>query len=431
MQTVKNFFFSCTLGLFALFLALGNFFRLIENSLFPDSLVLSEGLLYLCVVMSAFFLRPGLNRACALIVCIGGIVTSFFYGLYLHGSDLQAGLYAVRLTAIITTIFVLTEITFEKYRGSIEAFFSYLCKAYTVSLVLGFGLYFFFPDSEKLWLLLGDHHVGFQGDPHIGRFVSVYFDPNYYCVIAGLIFFLSYYLYAISKKKRYAIFSFCILLSGLLSWSRSGLALFFALIAYRIFIFLQHGKIRQKTLWLICVCFAFTCLYLAIYREEVGTFLERIFYVFEDDSALCRLRTFEFGLELLAERPWFGFGINFLYRYTIEGIGLTSLDSSLLSLLIQLGIIPFLCLFVYAGYKSLYLVQVERIWKIRETKVPYFFSWLLWYGIGVVFFAAQFNNLLFYPFWVIPFGVILLFLIKKTKREPADFLTKKTADPLN
>ena len=412
MTTIRSISFSCTLGLFALFLSVGNLFRLVESSLFSDSLMISEAVLYISAFISAFFIRSYTKWLFGISPWIVAIFCSFLYGWYLQGMDIHASLYALRLVALFCTMSVLAEICFERYRGSIQAFFAYLCKAYGVSLVLGFILYFFFPDSEKLWLFLGQYHVGFQGDPHIGRFVSVYFDPNYYSCIAGLVFLLASYLYEKTGKKRYQLLSYLFLLSGLLTWSRSGLALLLALLAFKGWALLQRGKMTQKGIFLLGFFSLFFLFFIGIYFEEMKILWERTLYFFEDESALCRLRTFQFGLDLLAEYPLFGVGINFLYRYAIEGIGLNSIDSSLLSLLIQIGVIPFLLLSMYGGYKALFLPKASRLWRKKEEKTPYFFSWFLFYGLGVVVFSSQFNNLLFYPFWILPFGVIAIFLMK-------------------
>lgn len=417
MRTLRTIFFSCTIGLFALFISLGNLFRLVESSLFSDSLMISEAMLYISAFASAFFLRSYTKWLFVMSPYVLVIVCSFLYGSFLHGWDIHASLYAFRLVALISTMSILAEIFFERYRGSIQPFFSYLCKSYGFALFLGFILYFFFPDSEKLWIWLGQYHVGFQGDPHIGRFVSVYFDPNYYSCIAGLSFLLSSYVYETTKKRRYQWLSFLFLLSGLLTWSRSGLALLVAIIAFKGWVFFKNGRVTEKGIFLAAFFFFAICLYMGIYFEEVKIFWERTFHFFEDESALCRLRTFQFGLDLLAQYPLFGVGINFLYRHAIEGIGLNSVDASLLSLIIQIGVIPFLILGMYTIYKSFSLKNILCRWRKKEGKAPSFFSWFIFYGLGVTFFSSQFNNLLFYPFWLLPFGVIAIFLVKYAQVE--------------
>ncbi|MBS0628396.1 MAG: O-antigen ligase family protein [Verrucomicrobia bacterium] len=247
--------------------------------------------------------------------------------------------------------------------------------------------------------------------------MSVYFDPNYYSCIAGLAFLLSSYLYEVTLKRRYQLISFLFLLSVLLTWSRSGLALLALLLGFKGFVFLNKRKITRKGIVLTGFFLFFVTFYIGIYWEEMAIFLERTFHFFEDESALCRLRTFQFGLDLLAKYPLFGVGINFLYRYAVEEIGLNSVDSSLLSLLVQIGIIPFLILILYSGYKIFALKKALFSFRKIELKMPYFLSWFFFYGLGVVFFASQFNNLLFYPFWILPFGVIGGFLIKYTNQK--------------
>jgi hypothetical protein len=415
----RQLFLGSSLISFALFLSVGNLLRLVSSSLFSDSLSFSEGLFYLCSFSSAFFLSAFHKLFRYFIYFFAGFGLSFLYGVYLHGWDLHAGLYALRFTLLFCSCFIMAELCFEFFAGSLHTFFIFLYRIYAASLILGFILYVFFPASEELWRVLDEYHVGFQGDPHIGRFVSVYFDPNYYCSIAPIGFLVSYYLYESTRKKRYGFFALLSFLSALLSWSRSGLFVFGALFLYRVCYSLFSWRpqvFRKNSLSFLCGALLFCSIGFYLYAEELMVFWDRTLHFFEEESALCRLRTFQFGLELLAQYPLWGMGTNFLYSHTIEGIGLNSLDSSLLALLVQIGVVPFLMLALCALYKIPHLHMVDSMWREKEKKMPYFFSWFALYGVLILLFASQFNNLLFYPFWVLPYSVTFLFLLKAAKK---------------
>ncbi len=178
-----------------------------------------------------------------------------------------------------------------------------------------------------------------------------------------------------------------------------------ALILYRVLPFFLEGHFRKKD----AVLFSLTlplCFFGAwLYSEELGVFIHRTLHFFEEPSALCRLETFRLGVDLLAKFPFFGVGIGFLYQYTEGQVSLSSLDSSLLSLLVQIGIIPFLFLVIYGLYKSFTLLK-------RRDLPSSFFSWFIFYLTCVGLFASQFNNILFYPFWLLPLLTTCIFIVR-------------------
>jgi hypothetical protein len=406
----KGFYF-LMMSSFFLFISMGNLFRLFESTLFSGNLLLSEGALYVLSLVFLFFMKV----SCKALLHLGGIsfciLLSYLYGGTFQGLDPHAALYALRLILLAITVYSFSSFFLIKFKGQMLPFFSFILKGYLVALVLGFMMYLFFPVSENLWRFLGDHHIVFNGDPHIGRFVSVYFDPNYYAAVIGIAFLLSAYLFTVTKKTRYQIASFLFFLSGILTWSRSGIALLIALVSYRGVQVLLKGEFSRRGYISFCFFSFVLTVCSCFYLEDIGAFLYRVGHFFEEDSALCRLETFKFGLGLLKEHPLFGIGVNFLYRYTQEGVKLNSLDSSLLALLVQVGIIPFLGLIGYGFFTGLSFFKMNKKWKEKE-EVPYFFSWFCFYGLTIFGFASQFNNILFYPFWVVPFFVIFLFITR-------------------
>ena len=414
---LRKILFSLLLMTFFLFLSLGNLFRLVESSLFSDNLIISEALLYFLSFVSLVFLKLPAKVLLSVSLFSSLIGLSFLYGCSFQGFDLHAGLYALRLVFLLFSLVVISEVCFERFKGDMTAFFHFLFKAYAFSFLLGALLYLFFPSAEKLWILLKEYHVGFQGDPHMGRFVSVYFDPNYYASIAGLMFLIATYLYETTKKIRYQLGAFVFFLSGIFTWSRSGIFVLVLMLMYKIIPSFVKGVFSKRG-FLFSFAFVSLGVFLMLpYLEEAGIFFYRTVHFFEEDSALCRLNTFQFGLSLLKAFPFFGVGINFLYKQAQEGLLLNSLDSSLLSILVQIGILPFFLLTAYSFFKALSFFKIRNLWREKEAKTPSFFSWFCFYGLSIGLFASQFNNLLFYPFWIVPFGVVFLFILKRVKNE--------------
>ena len=410
----KQLFFSLALFCFALFLSLGNLPRIIENSLFTDHLLLSELALYFFSLASLLFIKAPLRSFLYLIVISLLVVSSFCYGLFLQGMDLQSALYALRLIALLGTVFSLTHICLEKFQSDLTLFFSFVTKIYVFALILSFLLFLFFFSSEDLWEKLRLYNILFHGDPHRGRFVSVYFDPNYYAAIVGIPMLATYYLYQKTRKKRFIFILSLFGVSALLTWSRSGLFVLGILLIWLAFFPPDRRGLSQKKLKgciLFIVLMSSTSL---LFWEDLGLFVKRLLFTGSDPSALSRLYTFKWGLDFWKEHPLFGVGYNFLHTHVKQEIGLNSLDSSLLSLLIQIGGIPFLALLGIGAYKMQHLRKTLSLCKPEEKKL---LKGLILYGLLILFFASHFNQLLFYPFWFLPFMLIAFFSITAMKKE--------------
>ncbi len=404
-STLRAFFLYGILGVFALYIACGNLFRWIEAPFLSDNVVLSELLLYPFALCSLLFLR--IDKKTYLKLAIFGLClsASWIYGSLLQGYDLIALSYALRLFGIVLSAFVIAKAWEWFFASDIRKLFQWLCTLYGFSAVLGFILFFFFSSSEALWLFLQDYRILFRGDPHEGRFVSVYFDPNYYACIVGIPLTLSLALLRQGEKRYFWIASF-FFLSALLTWSRSGI---FLLCTFGVFFFAKayfprHLLRPRHLLWSLALLLILIGA-LLYSKEEWLFFLSRLFHIQEDISAISRLETFRFGLNLFYESPLFGLGCNFLYLLAKETFGLSSIDSSLLALLIQFGAIPS---FVFAVYAFFELRKL--FYKTHDSLLNTWLPLFRFYGAGVVFFCSFFNNILLYPFWLLPFLSLLFFI---------------------
>ncbi len=408
---LKRIFFSLSLASFFIFISMGNLFRFLENSLFSDNLIVSEALLYFFCFGSLFFVVIPKKAFLKLFSFLLVVVFSFLYGCMLNGFDLRASLYALRLILFGLSSYSLALICLELFQGSVEKFFFFLYKAYFLGAIIGFLLYIVFPSSSLLWDVLANYHIGFRGDPHEGRFVSVYFDPNYYCAIAGFAFLIASYLYQATKNLWYLCGCGVFFISGILTWSRSGIVLLCSVLFYKVFFGVCKGRYTKRGLLLCSVFCLGMPLFVLFYLEDMQFFIHRTLTFFEEDSALCRLETFRLGLDLFFQNPLLGVGLGFLYQYTQGQVSLSSLDSSLLSLLVQIGLIPFLLASLYVVYRGIGVMSVNSFWKQRKHNND-FFSWLIFYIGIVVIFSSQFNNILFYPFWLLPLLTTYVFIVR-------------------
>jgi hypothetical protein len=328
-------------------------------------------------------------------------------------------MYGIRLVGMIFSGILIGNLLFRKYGLSIQYFLKYFESVYFKNLVLGFFIFIFFPQSRSFWLFLSRFGIQFNGDPHIGRFISTYFDPNYFGAICCIPFLISFQLYKHfpEEKGRWKIFLFFI--GTLLTWSRSGIATLFCLFLWmglpRFIRLLSSQKFSVSSRGIMFFC----CLsggvfgLLFLYSDSVLYFFDRFIHMKSDPSALGRLHSFNWGLNLIFQHPILGIGYNYLSIYLYDPVfGHTSVDSSLILTFITFGIpatfillILFLCFCVSLFFKA----------KRMEAEFCSFFRILIFYSVVCVFFTSNFNNLIYYPFWLSPIIVIFSYLLNCLK----------------
>ena len=98
---------------------------------------------------------------------------------------------------------------------------------YTLVLVsVGFIIYYNFPYLTHLWAILLRYNIYFPNpDPHIYRFVSTFFDPNFLAAFLVLpIIYLIYMITVGSKNEKIVgwIILFVVSRAFILTFSRSG-----------------------------------------------------------------------------------------------------------------------------------------------------------------------------------------------------------------
>jgi hypothetical protein len=405
--------FAFSLLFFSLFLSLGNFLRLIRTEMFLNNLSFSEALLYLSCLCSYPFTRKLKVSNLFLPILILCIFTSSTYGCLLHGFQLKPSLYSMRLVAMIFSGWVLGKLMFLRFENDLIAFFHFFIKTYAICAFLGWAIFFSFTASEELWLLLGKFHIFFSGEPHIKRFLSPYFDPNYYSAIACIPLLQCYLLWRQTKKNKYLYFLLFFLLTILLSWSRSGILTLFFLCLCILFQFVRATrffKVHRSLFSYSIFSLILLVLISLFFSDPFAHFLTRSFHL--DDSAVTRLISYHAGWELFRERPLFGMGYDYVTFATLfsEKIPYVDIFSSLFSTLLNFGLIPFmiaLFLFFLWSFNSFSLsrkIQVKNPFLYNSFRLFYCYLCL------ILFFTAQFNNLLYYPFWLIPILTIFSYL---------------------
>lgn len=364
---------------FALFFVVGNFFRFIPLQAFPSNFSLLEGILY-ALALPLYFSR---FRKSFLFIVV--VFTSTLYGSLLYGFDGTSVLYSFKLLGMVAAGSVVGEALHR------EGGLPFLIKIFVFTLAIGALIFLFFPRAHTFFQLLEGMGIRFLGDPHERRFISTFFDPNYYCAIAIIPLILTWQM---RHQKPYFALSLLFFLSILLTFSRSG-------IAAALLVILAGASLQIKKTHFKLLRFLPLLLFLGLpflFSQEFAYFTSRLVHFLDDPSAQNRFATFQFGISTFLEHPLFGIGYNYLPHFLKEESHLMGIDSSFLTTLLTFGLIPTLA---FATYGVIWTVKKWR----RFTPL---FKWLYFYLLISILFTSQFNNLLYYQFWLIP--VIALFV---------------------
>lgn len=402
--TLKGLYLSSVLFLFGFFFIAGNFFRIFSLYFLKSSLSALEIFFYL-VTVPLYFSR--LRKSQYVLLAIG---ISTFYGYIKYGWDAASILYSCKLFAMIISGIAVGEALFIKYTNDPNKGLFFLLYLFAINMIVGWIIFFCFPNSKLFFIFLQKFGIHFYGDPHQNRFISTFFDPNYYSAIACIPFMLSLLL----RKYFFAISFF---ISILFTWSRSGVATFFLLL---FFLFILEKMFTQKRVDARrrIKTFVYLGIFLVsilIFSEELVLFFSRLFSLANDNSALCRLHSFVMGCEYFLHYPFFGWGYDYLAKFLLEDKGITGIDSSLLFTLINFGLIPTLTFIFISIYESYNYFNIMFVISNKNNLLASCFFWFYAYVLIIVIFTCQFNHIIYYQYWLIPIIVLFTFLDKWRK----------------
>lgn len=269
-----------------------------------------------------------------------------------------------------------------------------------------------FPVAQDWYNFCTRFHTYWEGDPHVNRVISTYFDPNYMssCLTVG--FTVNLYLLKKNFSKQHigeivgrlliAVFYF---VTVLLSKSRSGFA-GFLIIAF-LFVALSINYRRYAVEALIGFAIALVA-GVALFLFSDIEVIVRIRTIFSDQSAYARVLSWETGFHVVLDTSFLGVGYNLYGAYGRVTGTLSSIktgygnDSSLLLILATTGLPGFILFIVH-------MLSLLRGGDKKE-KICLFVAILL---------ICNFNNLLFYSPWVFPFYTVVYLFSDVAVRESA------------
>ncbi|MGM8298654.1 O-antigen ligase family protein [Clostridium perfringens] len=289
----------------------------------------------------------------------------------------------------------------------------FIIKSYLVVSILGIIQIIIWPNSIDYYSFLSKFNIYLLNpDPHINRIISTYLDPNYLSAILIIPINLTLILILKEKKKLKFLISFLLLVATLIGTvSRSGLiglaiSLGITLTFSMIGVNTKKEIVFNKIILLLFIILIIIIPIVIYFNLDSSRVLQRIIGFRDDPSAIARFLSWQESFSIIKENKIIGIGYNMLGFYTGNLKTMTSfgVDASLLLIAITTGVIG-LILYLFYYIKKLYIL-------IRYMKKDkYIFSSLIGIIIASIV-MSMFNNLLFYPLWIIPFFIVINFSVR-------------------
>lgn len=308
---------------------------------------------------------------------------------FFETGEIKTGfLYLIRLIFYTSLYFVFSD--FAAKNKNIKFYFNWFLGSVSVLAILGFLQMIFLPDFSFM------AEYGF--DPHTGRLLSTWFDPNIISEIfvLGIVVVLGFLMFGdknnhnykevlkIILNKWFKIVLLIVFLAALaLTFSRSGYLTFLTTI-----VFLSFLKFKKLFVLLFIIVFiGFFSLPFFPSRFQPG----KIF----DETAKMRVESWKNALEIIKEKPLFGIGYNNLLL--IQGVegrdshSKSGFDSSFLTIWAATGIFGFLTLLI------IFIQGFFNGFKLLKNKKTEVFGFIILGTLFSFLIHSQFVNSLLYP----------------------------------
>ncbi len=354
------------------------------------------GGLFLIWLVWAVWKRISLPRTPAHLAWYGflvvGIISLIFTPYHLNrGEFITAALYWVRLVLYSSLIWIVPSL----YRQAKGLQLPYKVTLWSGVGVVGLGVLqlVLFPNIGIL--------SRYGWDPHVGRFVSTFLDPNY---LGGYFAMLISFVFALNREKpRFWLWVFgaATIIASVLTFSRSG---YLALAVTLVIIGLSYS---WKLLLVAVVCI----LPLALSIPRIAQRIEGGFKV--DATSQDRIKSWKRALAVIEVNPILGVGYN-NYERAQEALNLTrpndtslaasGSDSSLLNVFATTGFVGFVLFFMTGFFLMRDAFRRIRTAKQAELRIA---GWVILIATPALLVNAMFVNALFYPLILIVYAFFI------------------------
>ena len=316
-------------------------------------------------------------------------------GIYTFQSLLEGILYPIRLLFFVFVVYIYKNY-FDLLGIKHSKIENIIIRAFLLTCLVGFVQYFLFPrarDFYYLFLKIGVNWY-YGSDPHIGRMVGLYFDPNYFSsilIIPTAITIKNLFNEKDSSSRaKHLLFLIIFVASILLTKSRSGFLGLIVLLPIQL-IYTGIKKQNYPLIIVFMIISLFTIIILPFLNISV---VNRVLSGVSDPSAQSRFWKWKIGIDAFASSPVLGIGFNMskayyeTVNYSIVGTGN---DSSLIQVLMCSGTIGII----------IFLFYLFNLFRNNKINPEYKFVYLA----GLV--ICNFNELLFNPLWFFPITLLI------------------------
>ncbi|MCL9676793.1 O-antigen ligase family protein [Acinetobacter sp. ACZLY 512] len=373
--------------------------------------------IFLIFIFSLHIIRKNIHIKSFLVILtlILLILISLTIGIIKTPDNIEGVFYSFRLMLMLVATFSIGY-TLKDYEKIVN--FKYIVNTYInvyiILSIISILILIAFPESTELWGFLSSIGIYFNGDPHINRIVSTYFDPNFFGNILLFPFLLCLINFQIDSNKTNLIKLSLLLFVLVFTFSRSAIASILVLFGFY-YLYELYNVIKKRKLSKNFFYLSLSILIVSPIILSSSYINQRIIERFSsttstDDSTLARLDSFRVGNEIFMNNPLLGSGYGFTQQEQVllrGNIG-SGIDSSIQNILISFGIIGSLIILFILLF---YIFEILKKYKNKidyEKKIAYFF---IIYFLWSIFFLSNFNQLIFYPFWLLPtlgFGIFLV-----------------------
>lgn len=257
----------------------------------------------------------------------------------------------------------------------------------------------------------------FGWDPHVGRIVATFLDPNYFGMFLTMFFAgtLGVFLHAPHRQQKLWLGSILLitLISIVLTFSRSS---YLALAIVTTLILLVKSP-RAMVLVIVAAL---------IVGGSIPRARERVVGALNiDATARLRIETWSDTLQIIEDYPLFGVGYNAFgpaqvragIREDLSSLAAQGSDSSLLFALATTGVTG--TIFYLLFYLALF-VEMLTVWRRSATSWKFRGIALAMLGIIPAYLVhSQFVNGLFYPHLFVPFALLAGIILADTRSQKA------------
>ncbi|MEK7152969.1 MAG: O-antigen ligase family protein, partial [Patescibacteria group bacterium] len=338
---------------------------------------------------------------------IGWIIVTLLLGfdVLTTSERLIATFYAIRFI-LMAAIFVLTAVLFPTPNEQQKLFSGWLVAAAGL-ILLGLAQLVIFPNFAFM--------ARYGWDPHVGRLLSTFFDPNFFGLF--LVLTLSFVIARLLlQPQRRSGWAYAILLGGLVA-----LVLTFSRSSYLAFVVSGLVILTVRSWKLVLVVLIALGIVVAVVprvRTRVAGALKI------DVTAQDRLQSWHEALVIIEKRPLVGVGYNAFgpaqlragLRHDLQSQASQGNDSSWLLILATTGYIGFL---IMGGFMLILLYEALLVYRFSSSAYIRTMGLTLLGVIPAYIVHSQFVNSLFYPLLFAPFGFMVAGVIIGLKTLPA------------